>query len=139
MTGQDTQWMRWFSWNWRLEIFKKMITIGFSNKQAQEGNSRVRLEMTNKRVPPPKAMRYVLIQCWYNVDTISIQYRYKISTIQYPKTPKNTQKHAKYPKIPKNTQNHPKILKNDNKYPKISESTLNYLKYLEKLKYPKVP
>ena len=80
-------------------------------KQAQEGTSRVRLEMTNKRVPPPQDHAIC-------IDTMSIQYRYNIGTIEYPKTPKNTQE---YPKVPKNTQKHPKILKN-------TRSTQKYLK-----------
>ena len=79
-----------------------------------------------------KAVRYVLIQCRYNVDTILRRYRY--DTI--PKIPKNTQKYPKNIKIPVNTQKYSKVPKSTQK---ISESTLKYLKYLKKIKYPKVP
>ena len=100
---------------------QKLLAI----QQAQEGNSRVPREMTNKRVktwvpvkkwskmvknvknvknvPPPLQGRAICI------DTISIQYRYNIDTIRYniiPKIPKNYQK---LPKIPENSK---KILKN---------------------------
>ena len=112
------------------EIF--VTSIQNERKQAQEGNSRVRLEMTNKR---PCDMY------WYNVDTMSIRYRDNIDTFQYPKYPKIPKNTQKYQKIPKNTQKYPKtlknthiyskILKNTQKYSKISESTLKYLKYLK--------
>ena len=85
-----------------------------------------------------KAAQYLLIQCRYNVDTISIQYGYNIDTIQYniiPKIPENTQKLPKMPKniqkylkIPKNTQIYPKIPKINQKSSKVPMSTQKYLK-----------
>ena len=53
-----------------------------------------------------KTVSYVLIQCRYDIETISIQYRY--NTI--PKIPKNTQKYKKeYPKVLKSTQKYLKV------------------------------
>ena len=106
---------------WQLNLVlsnQKKFTLK-KPKQAQDCNSRVRLEMTNKRFPPPKAARYVLIQYQYNIDTISIQYRYDTTTQYYtlntkkcPKIPKNTQKYSKYPRYPKIPENTlPKVSK----------------------------
>ena len=59
------------------------------------------------------------------IDTMSIQCRYNIDTIQYPKHPKIPRNTKKYQKIPKNTQKHPKIPKNTQKYSKTPKNPKN--------------
>ena len=85
-------------------------------KQAQEGNSRVRRELTQKSLLNK------------NLPAYSLEYPAFNAYPAYPKVPKNTQK---YLKIPKTTQTYPKIRINTQKYLKISESTLMHPKYLE--------
>ena len=91
-----------------------MVARGRFKKQAQEGNSRVRLEMTNKRFPPPQGRAIC-------IDTMSIQYRYGIDTIS----------------IRYNTQNKPTILKNAQNYQKIPKKLSKVPNNIHK--YPIVP
>ena len=108
------------------------IAVYSSNvQQAQEGNSRVRLEMTNKRLRDMYwyntntisiQYRYNTISIyWYNTNTIPMQYRYNTITIWY-----NTILYPKYPEIPVNYQKYPKIPKYIQKYPKIPKNSWNY-------------
>ena len=96
----------------QFEIDDLSRNIYTTEKQAQEGNSRVRLDMTNKRFPPPRLCDMSI--CRYNIDTISILVQCRYNTIpkntqKYPEVPKNTQK---YLEIPKNTQKSSELVKN---------------------------